>query len=380
MEHILYWLWLTTKYRIANSKITRLFERFDSIEDIYLSKSFNNIYGISERDKQLLMDKDLSKAKRALEKTAKLGGKIIVYDDENYPQLLKNIPDPPYVLYIIGKVPELDKVLTIGVVGTRLSSEYGNTVTERICRNLAEAGAVTVGGLAMGIDAVGAWATIDAGGIAVGVIASGLDKVYPHENAELYKAVAQKGCIMTEYPPGTKPYGTNFPVRNRIIAGLSRGVLVAEAPEGSGSLITARHAFENNRDVFAVPRNITDTGFLGTNILIQQGAKLVNSAEDILVEYPYAVKVTPLKADTKKPPKVITVEKREENKDDSEKYSKLSEKEKSIVALLRKKDMQIDEISRELGIPVGEVNTRLIMLECNRLIKRLPASKYQLNV
>lgn len=382
MEHVLYWLWLTTKFRIANSKITRLLERFDSVEDIYSSKSFNNIYGISERDKSLLMDKDLSKAELVMEKTAKLSGKIIVYDDKNYPQLLKNIPNPPYVLYIMGKVPELDKVLTIGVVGTRRSSEYGNVVTERICRDLAVSGAVTIGGMAAGIDAVGAWATVESGGIAVGVIGSGLDVVYPRENAELYKAVAEKGCIMTEYPPGTPPIHGNFPMRNRIIAGLSRGILVTEAPKASGALITAHYALENNRDVFAVPRNVTDTKFLGTNMLIQQGAKLVCGAEDILSEYPYAEKVKPKRAENvlKKAPKVVTVEKKNEKNDDGAKYSSLNEEEKSIIALLKKNDMQIDEISRALAVPVGEVNTRLIMLECRGLIKRLPGSKYQIKI
>ncbi len=390
MEHVLYWLWLTAKFAAADSKITKLFERFDSIEDIYFSKNFNNIYGISEKDREHLLDKDLSKAEAILEKTAKLGGKIIVYDDENYPRLLKNISNPPYVLYILGKVPELDKVLTIGVVGTRDSSEYGRVVTERMCRVLARSGVVTIGGLASGIDAVGAWATIDEGGIAVGVIAGGLDTVYPRENAELYKAVAEKGCIMTEYPPLTPPLRTNFPVRNRIIAGLSRGVLVTEAPEKSGALITANHALEYNRDVFAVPRRITDTEYLGTNVLIQQGAKLVNSADDILAEYPYAVKIKPERANTEKPSRVVKTEKKKENntvnkpttenKEINEKYNSLNGKDKSIIDLLRMRDMQIDEISRELGISVGELNTRLIMLECSGFIKRLPASAYQLNV
>ncbi|MGN0106962.1 MAG: DNA-processing protein DprA [Hominilimicola sp.] len=392
MEHVLYWLWLTTKFAAGDSKITKLLERFDSIEDIYFSKNFNNIYGISEKDKPRLMDKDLSKAKVIMERTALKGGKIIVYDDENYPQILKNISNPPYVLYILGKVPELDKVLTIGVVGTRVSSQHGDEVTENLCRNLAQSGVVTISGLAVGIDAVGAWATIDAGGIAVGVIASGIDGIYPHENAELYKAVKEKGCIMTEYPPGTPPFRTNFPVRNRIIAGLSRGVLVTEAPKKSGSLITARCALENNRDVFAVPRRITDTEYLGTNILIQQGAKLVNTADDILAEYPYAVKIKPKRKNAQKPPRVVKAEKKKEdkaikehkttkeNKEIKEKYSNLNKKDKSIIELLRIKDMQIDEMSRKLGISVGELNTRLIMLECNGLIKRLPASTYHLNV
>ena len=231
MEHILYWLWLTTKYGVTPSKIKVLLEYFKTVEEIYFSKNFNNIYGLSDKIKSSLADKDLSKAEKILEQTAKLNQKILVYDSESYPQILKNISSPPYVLYVQGKVLELDKVLTIGVVGTRNSSEYGRVVTDRICRELAQYGAVTVGGLARGIDTVGAWATLDVGGVAVGVVGSGLDIVYPSENVELVKAITEKGCIISEYAPGTPPVRNHFPARNRIIAGLSRGILVTEAPE-----------------------------------------------------------------------------------------------------------------------------------------------------
>ena len=216
MEHILYWLWLTTKYGVTPSKIKVLLEYFKTVEEIYFSKNFNNIYGLSDKIKSSLADKDLSKAEKILEQTAKLNQKILVYDSESYPQILKNISSPPYVLYVQGKVLELDKVLTIGVVGTRNSSEYGRVVTDRICRELAQYGVVTVGGLARGIDTVGAWATLDVGGVAVGVVGSGLDIVYPSENVELVKAITEKGCIISEYAPGTPPVRNHFPARNRI--------------------------------------------------------------------------------------------------------------------------------------------------------------------
>ena len=359
MEHILYWLWLTTKYGVTPSKIKVLLEYFKTVEEIYFSKNFNNIYGLSDKIKSSLADKDLSKAEKILEQTAKLNQKILVYDSESYPQILKNISSPPYVLYVQGKVLELDKVLTIGVVGTRNSSEYGRVVTDRICRELAQYGAVTVGGLARGIDTVGAWATLDVGGVAVGVVGSGLDIVYPSENVELVKAITEKGCIISEYAPGTPPIRNHFPARNRIIAGLSRGILVTEAPTKSGALITAKYALENDRDVFAVPRNITDTNFLGTNKIIQQGAKLINGAADI--------------------PKKVKSEPIQKTVDDS-KYSKLNEFEKQIIDILKKSDMQIDELSRELKRNVSEINTKLIMLEVKGLVKKLPGSKYQLKL
>ena len=364
MEHILYWLWLTTKYGVTPSKIKVLLEYFKTVEEIYFSKNFNNIYGLSDKIKSSLADKDLSKAEKILEQTAKLNQKILVYDSESYPQILKNISSPPYVLL------ELDKVLTIGVVGTRNSSEYGRVVTDRICRELAQYGAVTVGGLARGIDTVGAWATLDVGGVAVGVVGSGLDIVYPSENVELVKAITEKGCIISEYAPGTPPVRNHFPARNRIIAGLSRGILVTEAPEKSGALITAKYALENDRDVFAVPRNITDTNSLGTNKIIQQGAKLINGAADIISEYPYAEKVIPKKVKSEPIQKTV----------DDSKYSKLNEFEKQIIDILKKSDMQIDELSRKLKRNVSEINTKLIMLEVKGLVKKLPGSKYQLKL
>jgi DNA processing protein len=264
-------------------------------------------------------------------------------------------------------------------------------VTERLCRALASAGVVTIGGMARGIDTVGAWATLDAGGCSVGVIGSGLDVIYPPENGELMRAVTARGCIISEYPPGSPPTSSHFPHRNRIIAGLSRGVLVTEAPQKSGALITAQYALENNRDVFAVPRSLTDKNFLGTNLIIQQGAKLINNPNDILCEYPYAerveiqkTKIKPVsevkaetqseRAEKKQRPKEIKMELSDER------YNNLNEKEKEIINVLKKKDTQIDEISRGLDISVSEVNTHLVLLEMKGLVKKLPGSTYQLKL
>lgn len=373
MEHILYWLWLTVGKQIRHSKIKLLLDEFESIESIYSFKSFNNIKYLSERERGQLADKDLQKANHVLETIFRLQAKIIVYDDENYPSILKNISDPPYVLYIQGKVPELDKVLTIGVVGTRRPTDFGIKVTERFCYHLAKEGAVTVSGLALGIDAASAWATIQTGGIAVAVLGNGIDIVYPHENAELYSALAERGCIMTEYPPSTPPIGSHFPARNRIIAGLSRGVLVTEAPKKSGSLITARFAMENNRDVFAVPRNISNVNLLGTNIIIQEGAKLVNRPEDILCEYPYFEKVPPVKSDA------VPIRTKEAPKKQEIKFDGLTEREKPIAELLLKHEMQIDELARALKIPVSEISVRLTMLEMKGIVKKL-GNQYSLKV
>ena len=386
MEHVLHWLWLTSKFNGANRKIAKLTEFFGGVDEVYASRAFHNL-NLTDEEKRLLCDKDLSKAEKICEEVARIGGKIIAVDDPNYPKLLKQTHTPPTVLYIKGMVPSLDDVLTIGVVGTRNMSVYGRIVTERLCANLAKAGAVTVSGMAAGIDAVGAWATIEEGGIAVGVIGCGIDMVYPMENAELYKAIAERGCIMTEFPPGTPPIAKNFPIRNRVIAGLSRGVLVTEAPPISGALITARYAMEEGRDVFAVPRNISDVKYLGTNMLIQQGAKLINHPNDILCEYPYAkkIEVKEVPANEKKerhhrPPAPTKPPKANKEADDKnkEKIQSLTGTERTIAELLLERSMQTDEISRVTGMPISELNTQLVMLEMKGVVKKLPGSAYRI--
>lgn len=372
MEHMLCWLWLTAEDRISRSKILRLLDDFDTVDDIYSAKSFNNIKYLTENDKMRLLNKDLMKARQIIEDTARLNAKIITFDDENYPQLLKHISDPPLVLYIQGKVPELDKVLTIGVVGTRRATKYGMLLTERFCHVLGREGVVTISGLAKGVDAAGAQAALQAGGMSVAVIGNGLDVVYPPENEELYKMLAERGCIMTEYAPGVQPDKTHFPMRNRIIAGISRGVLVTEAPKRSGALITARLAMESNRDVFAVPRDIRDTKHLGTNILIQRGAKLVNNPEDILCEYPYFERVTPL--NTVK----IKMKAPKEEKTSKRNFNNLSDGDRQIAEILLSQEMQVDELSRALNMPVSEVSRRTAMLEMQGVLKKLPGNRYQL--
>lgn len=368
MERILHWLWLVTRKGIGPLGEQALLDAFGTVDDIYFAKSYNNIHRLSVKRQESLMDKDLTGAEKVLEEIYRLGARVITYDSKNYPALLKNISSPPHVLYIQGKVLELDDVLTIGVVGTREASKFGRAVTERFCRDLAKAGAVTISGLARGVDTVAAWATLDAGGTTVAVTGCGLDTVYPPENSELIKAISQNGCIITEYPPGTEPFHGNFPRRNRIIAGLSRGVLVTEAPARSGALITANFALEHNRDVFAIPRRIDENAYNGTNRIIQQGAKLVMNAEDILCEYPYAQKIEPFQKPT------------EEKTQEDKRLLSLDDKEKEIVNILRKNDAQIDELSRKLKIPVGELNTILVMLEMKGIIKKLPGSGYQLKL
>lgn len=388
MEHLLYWLWLTGTGYFSASKITCLFDVFDDIEDIYKAKSYDNVNNLTERDKKTLMDKNLDGAKAILETTKKSDVKILTFDDKDYPDMLRKIIDPPYVLYLKGKVLPWDRLLTIGVVGKRRCGEYGRIVTVNLCRELVRAGVTVVSGMARGIDSIAANTALRNGGETIAVLGSGIDVIYPPEHDKLYEAIAKNGAVITEYPPGTQAIGHHFPERNRIIAGLSRGVLVTEADMRSGSLITARCAFENNRDVFAVPGNILEPKYAGTNSIIQSFAKLVTCGKDILDEYPYEMSLINKERQEK--------EENRENTEDTEyketinnslnisvndkKYAMLSDNEKKVIELLIKRNMHIDEIIRESKIQAGELNTIIVMLELKGLVGKMPGNNYKLKI
>lgn len=370
MQQTEYWVWLTTLPNMTSTKITVLFEYFDTIEDIYKAKDFSRIPSLPRKEEQLLSGKDLAKAKEIIQKTNESGAKILTYDDPLYPDQLRNITDPPYVLYIKGEILPWDRLLGIGVVGTRKCSDYGSLVTHRLCSQLAKAGVTVISGMARGLDGVAAKAALRAGAKTIAVLGCGIDIVYPPEHDALMEQIQQHGCVMTEYPPGTPPLGSNFPQRNRIISGLSKGVLVTEAPKKSGALITARYALDNGRDVFAVPGSILDWHYEGTNRLIQQGAVLVMDAGDILAEYPRDIRhLRPVWSKTPE----------EEDMVDTTAYEGLEEDEKKIASALLRENLHIDEISRRTEISVPELNGKLILLEMKNITGRLPGGYYKLN-
>ena len=378
MEHILYWIWLTSKNVINSGKITSLLENFSDIEEIYEAKSYKNIKNIGDKEEAALKDKSLNEAKHIYDETKRIGAFVVTYDDEAYPEKLRNIVTPPYILYVKGEMIDFDKYLTIGVVGTRKNTPYGKLVTHRIAGELAKEGVIIVSGMARGIDSIAARAALRSGNKTVAVLGSGLDVVYPPENADLMEEISRNGLIITEYPLGTPAYKTNFPERNRIIAGLSNGVLVAEAPRRSGSLITARFALENGRDVFSVPGSIFEPNYEGSNRIIQQYAKLVTKAYDVIEEYPYAKKteiVEKSEASKEEVAKNKTV-----NIEENEKFKNLSDDEKKIVSLLMNNDMLLDELSRRLNVEVSEMNVKMTLLEMKGAVKKLPGNVYQIIV
>jgi DNA processing protein len=205
--------------------------------------------------------------------------------DGDYPARLTNIPDPPLVLYIRGRLPALDEEAAVAVVGTRSCTPYGLKAAERIGYELARHGCLVVSGLARGIDSAAAKGTLRAGGRVVGVVGSGLDIVYPPENKKLFDDVAAVGAIVSEYPPGSPAAPRHIPQRNTVMSGLSVGVTVIEAPEKSGALITATHALEQGRDVFAIPGNVDSPACKGSNNLLREGAVLVTTGREIAEEY-----------------------------------------------------------------------------------------------
>ncbi len=366
----IYWLWFALKDGVGIKTRIAVLEKYGDAKAVYDAKEITGIHNLRENAKTALEDKSLDKAREVMAKITAMGGYILSIEDSEYPPLLRNIYDPPYVLYMYGEHLEWDKLLTITIVGTRIPTIYGDRVTEHLARELAESGATIVSGMARGIDSVAGITAIKTGGKTVAVLGSGLDVIYPPEHAELYERISRNGVVMSEYPPSTPPNRENFPRRNRIMAGLSYGIVVTQAPQKSGALITASYAVENGRDLYAVPADIFDTDSIGSNRLIRQGAKAVMSAEDIISEYPY-IDIVPLS------------EKRldEQNRERMMEFdiSALNELQAKIVKLLVNGSMHIDEISREAEMPSFEINSELVMLELQGIIKKLNGNIYELN-
>ncbi|MCA9883528.1 MAG: DNA-processing protein DprA [Anaerolineae bacterium] len=272
---------------------------------------------------------------------------FITLDDESYPADLRVIPDPPPVLYIQGKLTEADS-LALAIVGTRRATRYGRDVTTMFARQLASRGVTIVSGMALGIDTAAHQAAIDGGGRTIAILGCGIDITYPKENYELAQRISQHGALISEFPLGTPPTGNNFPRRNRILSGLSLGVLVTEAPIKSGALITAETALEQNREVFAVPANIFNKVGQGCNQLIKDGATLVTDAGDILD----ALNVAYVRVTTKQKTEQVSPE---------------SNTEKIVLQLLETDPLHIDDIIRLSQLSANDVIAALTLLELKGL-------------
>lgn len=280
---------------------------------------------------------------------------IITLLDREYPEQLVQIADPPILLYAKGRVELLKKANAIGVVGSRKATRSGIMVCEKISSQLAEYGIVVISGLASGIDASAHRGTLNVGGDTIAVLGTGIETMYPFSNRDLYKEIFAKGLVVTEYAPETEFFKAAFPLRNRIIAGLSKGVLVVESAKKGGSLITAQCALDYNREIFAVPGRITDKMSSGTNVLIQQGAKMVLSVEDIASELNWLI-----------PPKKQKV---------NIKY-KLSKEENSVLQHLGLEPIYIDILQQKTGLKISKISTILSFLELQDIVCSLPGKFY----
>ncbi len=291
-----------------------------------------------------------------MEKLDRFGVKALTSHDPNYPARLKEIYDFPPVLYIKGSLLPQDE-WCIAVVGTRRATVYGRQVTEEITADLVRNKITVVSGLARGIDTVAHRSALEAGGRTLAVFACGLDIVYPAENTEMASRIPSQGALISEYPLGTKPRPENFPRRNRILSGLSLGVLVVEAGETSGAMITAHLALEQNRDVFAIPGSILSPASIGTNKLIQAGAKLVRDYRDILEELNLTAVACQIEMKELLPS---------------------SETESLLFQKLSAEPIHIDAVCRLSGLPVSTVSSTLAMMELKGLVKQVGAMNYSL--
>ncbi len=351
-----YWVGFSLIPGIGRVRFAQLENHFGSLEDAWQATSSelkkagldrNAVQAITAWIPKVSLDEEM-------EKLSRFGVKVFTCNDELYPSRLKEIYDYPPLLYVRGELLPQDE-WCLAVVGTRRATVYGRQVTEEIVTDLAQSNITTVSGLAKGIDSVAHQTALDAGGRSIALFACGLDIVYPGENANLARKIMQQGALISEYPLGTRPRADNFPRRNRIMSGLSMGVLVVEADVTSGAMITAQFALEQNREVFAIPGSILSPASRGTNHLIQEGAKLVRDYTDILEEL-----------------NLMTIARQIEMKE----ILPASDTESLLLKQLSAEPIHIDEVCRSSGLPVSTVSSTLAMMELKGLVKQMGPMSY----
>ncbi len=287
MNELVYWIWLSLSTAVGSKSFKLLIERYKSPKAIYEcdSSEIARVISSSSKDYKTLLNKELTRAQQIYEFCTTRGVGILTYSDENYPELLREISNPPVLLYYRGKLPDFNKSTLVSVVGTRRLSEYGREYAYKISYDLATSGAIIVSGMAKGVDGVALAGAISAGKPTVAVIGSGIDVCYPDCHLRLAREIVKDGCVITEFPPKTKPDKPNFPKRNRIISALSLATVVIEGDEKSGALITARCAKEQGRAVYALPGNVNNKLSIASSLLIKSGANLLMSADDIVLDF-----------------------------------------------------------------------------------------------
>lgn len=402
MASLKYWLWLTTLKGLPARKVLTVLEHFGSPEHAYFADppEYELIPDLTAAARAALRDKSFDEAERVLERCDRLGVRMVTRNDAAYPARLKELDDPPALLYFKGKELPFDDEPVITVVGTRKATPYGIAMAGKFGEELARHGALVVSGAAEGIDSAALRGALLGGGTVAAVLGGGVDVIYPRFNAALYQDVAAAGTLISEYPPGTETIGAHFPVRNRIMSGLSVGVLAVEACRPSGTLITTRLAGEQNRDVFAVPGPVGVATSEGTNWLIQSNqAKLVTRGYDVMEEYLYRFPGKILQPDTlpadvlaaraslaaagAAAPETRAMLEKEVDKPPERAYidwkvykDRLTDDQRDILVALADKSLNADQLIEQVQIPARRVSGALTVLEMEGMVSKEPGGRF----
>jgi DNA processing protein len=355
------WLALHLVPGLGNMAFKKLLDRFGDPAEVFRAKltDLAQVEGLRKQVALRITKREFSlDPQNVLRDLEKYGARVMTFSDPTYPEPLREIHDPPMVLYTKGlEIP--GKATFVAIVGSRNSTPYGVKTAENLAQGLARRGLGVVSGLARGIDSAAHWGCIEGRGFTVGVLGTGIDAVYPQSNKKLFEAMVEKGSVITEFPLKTPPEPRNFPIRNRLISGLSRGVIVVEATMKSGSLITASVALEQGREVFAVPGSVHSFKSTGCHFLIKQGAKLVENADDVLDElglnYTYAAK-----KDSYAEPALPLME----------------DNEKKVYDLIGDYPVHIDDIVREGNLEPGTASAVLMRMELKGIVRQLPGKLF----
>lgn len=384
-----YWIWLSDIMG-AGARVEDIFSYFSSAREVYEADRTQRIVSgvFSRRQIDALDTVSLKRAENAIEICEKNGWKIYTPEDSEYPELLHRLPDRPLVLFVDGDISCLNDRIAVGVVGTRNPSYESIAVARKICADMAAKGAVTVSGGALGIDSAAHEGAIEGGGKTVCVMGCGLGSSYLRENEPLRREIARNGALITEYLPFTEATRYSFPARNRIISGVSHGVLVIEAGEKSGSLITARRAVEQGREVFAVPGSILTSAYTGVNRLIRDGAKVATCADDILssfaLMYPERLNLSKNAVLNETETEIILENAvKQKVKESSARAKKnapdtLDSDAKAIYELFGTEPIHADELCVMSGLPVSKVLSALMMLEFEGLVEAAEGKNYRI--
>ena len=412
---LVHWIWLAQRKTLKDWQRYALLQHFSNPEAIFYADDFAGSIQLDANQVEDLKDRDLYNAQMVLENCKRERIHVLTMQDAAYPARLKNISDPPMVLYYKGNLPDLDGLPVIGVVGTRHASAYGMKIAKRMGYQISVCGGILVSGVAAGIDSLAMQGALSAGQSVVGVLGCGVDVVYPASARGLYADTERYGCLISEFPPGTPPHKWNFPRRNRIISGLSDGVLVVEAPAKSGALITARHAADQGRDVFVTPGTVDNSQCEGSNALLRDGAISVSNGWELMSEYEdrYPGKIrkarggekltvypeemnqfapdsgakvaqrvaTPgkmAKNAEKNTKKIIDKEENPPYSDGNDKKPALTENEQALVRLLADGEQLVDDIIAASSLSPGLVLATLTMLEVKGVVKSLPGRRVAL--